>query len=121
MDHSQAKALVGLVQAYFPRPELPDSTKDAWATSLEPFAFSDGVEGVRWVGSNRSYPVLAEIEDAISEAERVRILESRSALPEHPWTEQDERASEEGREAAFREWREAHPGPPEVRGDEASG
>lgn len=72
MDRSQAEAVVALVQAYFPRPELPESTVIAWATELEPFDFGDAQEAARRLSRDYTYPVLAELIGLVDEVRRER-------------------------------------------------
>ena len=83
MDRSQAEAIVGLVQAYFPRPELPASTVMAWATELEPFDFGDAQEAARRLSRDYRYPVLAELVGLVDEvqSERLAVQDVRPALP----------------------------------------
>jgi hypothetical protein len=82
VDRSQAEAIVGLVQAYFPRPELPGSTVMAWATELEPFDFQDAQEAARRLSRDYRYPVLAELIGLVDEVQRERTVEyDRPALP----------------------------------------
>jgi len=82
VDRSQAEAIVGLVQAYFPRPELPGSTVMAWATELEPFDFQDAQEAARRLSRDYRYPVLAELVGLIDEVQRERaVVYERPALP----------------------------------------
>lgn len=72
MERSQAEAVVALVQAYFPRPELPASTVMAWATELEPFDFADAQEAARRLSRDFRYPVLAELIGLVDEIQRAR-------------------------------------------------
>jgi hypothetical protein len=83
VDRSQAEAIVGLVQAYFPRPELPASTVMAWATELEPFDFGDAQEAARRLSRDYRYPVLAELIGLVDEVRRERLdaEDARPALP----------------------------------------
>ena len=83
MDRSQAEAVVALVQAFFPRPELPASTVLAWATELEPFDFADGQEAARRLSREYTYPVLAELIGLVDEVQRERLAveTARPALP----------------------------------------
>jgi hypothetical protein len=83
VDRSQAEAIVGLVQAYFPRPELPGSTVMAWATELEPFDFQDAQEAARRLSRDYRYPVLAELIGLVDEVQRERtaVEYDRPALP----------------------------------------
>lgn len=82
MDRSQAEAIVGLVQAYFPRPELPASTVMAWATELEPFDFDDAQEAARRLSRDYRYPVLAELVGLVDEVQRERaVVYERPMLP----------------------------------------
>jgi len=88
----QAEAIVALVQAYFPRPELPPSTVMAWARELEPCDFGDAQEAARRLSRERSYPVLAEmleyVEEIHNEREKrtpqYRALTAGEALAEMP-------------------------------------
>jgi len=73
VDRSQAEAIVGLVQAYFPRPELPASTVMAWATELEPFDFGDAQEAARRLSRDYHYPVLAELIGLVDEVRLERL------------------------------------------------
>lgn len=73
MDRSQAEAVVALVQAYFPRPELPESTVLAWATELEPHDFGDAQEAARRLSRELRYPVLAEMLGYVDEVRRERL------------------------------------------------
>jgi len=81
VDRSQAETVVATVQAYFPRPELPESTVRAWANELEPFDFDDAQEAARRQGRDRSYPVLDELLDYVDEVRRERDVDDRPALP----------------------------------------
>jgi hypothetical protein len=82
VERSQAEAIVGLVQAYFPRPELPGSTVMAWATELEPFNFQDAQEAARRLSRDYRYPVLAELIGLVDEVQRERaVVYDRPALP----------------------------------------
>ena len=81
MDRSQAEAIVALVQAYFPRPELPESTVIAWATELEPHDFGDAQEAARRLSRDFTYPVLAELIGLVDEVRRERSVAERPALP----------------------------------------
>ena len=81
MERSQAEAIVGLVQAYFPRPELPGSTVMAWATELEPFenGYRTGWElFLRHVAEDAPFPapLLEEVQ-----RERTAVEYDRPALP----------------------------------------
>jgi hypothetical protein len=82
VDRSQAEAIVGLVQAYFPRPEFPGSTVLAWANELEPFDFDDAQEAARRLARDYRYPVLAELVGLVDEVQRERaVVYDRPALP----------------------------------------
>ncbi len=72
MERSQAEAVVALVQAYFPRPELPTSTVMAWAAELEPFDFVDASEAARRLARDYTFPVLANLIGLIDEIRRER-------------------------------------------------
>jgi hypothetical protein len=74
VDRSQAKAIVATVQAYFPRPELPDSTVRAWADELERFDFDHAQEAARRLARDYRYPVLAELVGLVDEVQRERIV-----------------------------------------------
>lgn len=86
MDRSQAEAIVALVQAYFPRPELPASTVMAWATELGPFDFADAQEAARRLSRDYRYPVLAELIGLVDEV-RVERLDAEDARPALPASE----------------------------------
>jgi hypothetical protein len=105
VDRSQAEALVGLLQGYFPRPELPESTVQLWASELEPFEFEDGRAAAQVIAQTRRFPVLAEVLEATAEARRVRLLGEMPALPQRAWPSEDE--SMDLGALALREWREA--------------
>ena len=82
MDRSQAETIVATVQAYFPRPELPDSTVRAWADELEPFDFDDAQEAARRLARDYRFPVLAELVGLVDEVQRERaVVYDRPALP----------------------------------------
>ena len=83
MDRSQAETIVATVQAYFPRPELPDSTVRAWADELEPYDFGDAQEAARRMSRELRYPVLAEMIGLLDEVRRERMAAEtpRPALP----------------------------------------
>lgn len=82
MDRSQAETIVGLVQAYFPRPELPDSTVQFWADEIEPFDFDHAQEAARRLARDYRYPVLAELVGLIDEVQRERaVVYERPSLP----------------------------------------
>jgi len=83
VDRSQAEAVVALVQAYFPRPELPASTVMAWATELGPFDFDDAQEAARRLSRDYRYPVLAELIGLVDEVrqERLAVEDVRPVLP----------------------------------------
>jgi hypothetical protein len=80
VDRSQAEALVALVQAYFPRPELPTSTLTAWASELERYDFEDAEVAVRELAATRPYPVLADLIEIIA-ANRPMFQPEYPALP----------------------------------------
>jgi hypothetical protein len=82
VDRSQAETIVATVQAYFPRPELPDSTVRAWADELEPFDFQDAQEAARRLARDYRYPVLAELVGLVDEVQRERaVVHDRPSLP----------------------------------------
>jgi hypothetical protein len=69
---SEAESLVAVIQAYFPRPELPNPTVAAWAGEFEPFDFEAAQEAVRWYCTTHEYPRLSGILEAIHETESRR-------------------------------------------------
>jgi hypothetical protein len=107
MDRSEAEALVGLLQAYFPRPEFPESTVHVWAAEIEAFELEDAQVAVRWVAHNRTYPVLAELLDAIRQAWRERLAAERPELIARSWTAEDEAESMEIGAKVLADWRRA--------------
>lgn len=119
MNRSQAEGLVALVQAYFPRPELPASTVAAWASELEPFEFEAGRKAIRRLAQSSSYPVLADMLAEIHEVTREQVAaevppmlpmgEVLASMPDDvrekvkrmhvAWSVDDERREEELKEA----------------------
>src|ERR1051326_6246171 len=53
MDSAQALALVALLQAYFPVPELPQSTQTVWANALTPYDYEPAQTAVHRLGRGR--------------------------------------------------------------------
>ena len=89
MQPEQAQATVALLQAFFPRPELPDSTVQAWSSELIRFDFGDAQEGVRRYSRRADYPVLAELIEAIGSVELERLRQELPALPGRKISEQE--------------------------------
>jgi len=105
VDRSEGEALVGLLQAYFPRPELPESTVQVWASELEAFEVDDVRDAVRWIAHNRSYPVFSELLDAVRMAWRQRLSIQERVLPARVWTKEDEVESMEVGAKVLADWR----------------
>jgi len=98
---------MALLQAYFPRPELPDSTLRAWAAELVGHDPRDVREAIAALAREQTFmPALAELLTWTHEQRTMRLRDELTALPEHgTWTDTDETAAQDASHEAFDRWR----------------
>jgi hypothetical protein len=113
MHAAEAKAMVALLQGYFPVPQLPPSTVTLWAEALGEFDRADVETAIRKRGRfGRAVRELAHlIEDVVYERQ-LRYERDRPALPaDGSWSEDQQRqAAAQGAEL-IRQWRESKSAP----------
>ncbi len=62
MDDKQAQAIIGLLNAYYPKADMPDSTVIAWALQLRPYSYEDAKWAVeQTAASSKWLPALSDI------------------------------------------------------------
>lgn len=85
MDDKQAQAIVGMLSAYYPKADLPDSTVIVWALQLKPYRYEDAKWAVeQHAASSKWLPALSDLIGTIR-GHRADTYPA-NALPEGPIT-----------------------------------
>jgi hypothetical protein len=82
MKFQEARGVVGVLLAFYPRVSLRSESVDAWATALSEFEAPDALAAVNELArASKFFPALAEVLDSTRNARTQRLPGLRGAAP----------------------------------------